>query len=684
MADPSPRKADAAAAWWNADWRFRRRIDVPILAQKSRDASAVWAKFHCSGAMNPDGSDLRVVSKSGKQMKCAVRGISPGDEALIVFEFEKGCEEYYAYYGNSKATAQQPYEPRCGLLLETRGRGPGDPNSWAEMQAIIKASTYVYGRGYRGKIHDGANPFGPSENYISIYTGYFIAPLSGVYTFCTASDDASFMFINGKMVCSWPGYHGAAAGLWGKFAGTINLDKGVHEIAYYHLQATETSACVAGWKQPGMEDKDVVLMPEGIFVPIFEGRDQPQEEVSQPLSADFSAAVTTDLVFEEGEFQLAKFTPRVMASGKITKYLWSFGDGCTSDTPAPTHVYLEPGIYEISLSVIDDKDRQASVKHRMQILFVLQPDAVSYIVDKQIELFAPFVKGYDPTKLKPSHIAALWAFYRRAGDDNGQKSLAQTLLSKLGELPSSSVAAVAEQVGDYYSEKLGKPHDALAAFDMLIKSSQKSVRAKGYIKTGDIWLFKLDDPTKAVEYYDKAVAELGKGRSMEQRFAYIRMGDAARYTGKFDEAMLWYKQAEDILLSGRTPRQTLTLRGAYAQTVESHMRNKRYDEAKEELDMWEWEFPTERLEGYSTYLRVKFLMAREQHLSAVKEGELLIKANPRSNYADKLLLLIADSHISLKDKTSALSALRRIVKDYPASPHVSEAKSRISALGATP
>ena len=41
--------------------------------------------------------------------------------------------------------------------------------------------------------------------------------------------------------------------------------------------------------------------------------------------------------------------------GTITQYIWSFGDGDTSNEKNPTHSYGDIGAYQVSLTVIDNE-----------------------------------------------------------------------------------------------------------------------------------------------------------------------------------------------------------------------------------------------------------------------------------------------------------------------------------------
>lgn len=51
--------------------------------------------------------------------------------------------------------------------------------------------------------------------------------------------------------------------------------------------------------------------------------------------------------------------------GKITTYLWEFGDGEEGQGLKTTHVYADPGTYEITLWVTDDKNQTSSVTRKL-------------------------------------------------------------------------------------------------------------------------------------------------------------------------------------------------------------------------------------------------------------------------------------------------------------------------------
>lgn len=50
------------------------------------------------------------------------------------------------------------------------------------------------------------------------------------------------------------------------------------------------------------------------------------------------------------------------STGTPTRYLWDFGDNCSSDSPNPVHVYEKPGKYSVSLTVTNDDGSDTTTK----------------------------------------------------------------------------------------------------------------------------------------------------------------------------------------------------------------------------------------------------------------------------------------------------------------------------------
>jgi PKD repeat protein len=59
----------------------------------------------------------------------------------------------------------------------------------------------------------------------------------------------------------------------------------------------------------------------------------------------------------------------------IAKYVWDFGDGYTSETQAPFHVYALPGSYDVQLTVIDEYDATSTFMRTIDVGWVDAPPA---------------------------------------------------------------------------------------------------------------------------------------------------------------------------------------------------------------------------------------------------------------------------------------------------------------------
>jgi len=74
---------------------------------------------------------------------------------------------------------------------------------------------------------------------------------------------------------------------------------------------------------------------------------------------DFSCSRTTGLAPLTVNFNAQVFT---ISSHKIKNYKWDFGDGRTGTGKSVSHTYLKPGIYTVSLTVIEENDEEISYR----------------------------------------------------------------------------------------------------------------------------------------------------------------------------------------------------------------------------------------------------------------------------------------------------------------------------------
>ncbi|HRO39991.1 MAG TPA: PKD domain-containing protein [Flavobacteriales bacterium] len=77
------------------------------------------------------------------------------------------------------------------------------------------------------------------------------------------------------------------------------------------------------------------------------------------------AAFTADPWVTDADHADIQFTDQ--SSGAVSSWFWSFGDGGTSANPDPAYHYLEPGTWEVLLSVSDDHGCTATAAHVVQV-----------------------------------------------------------------------------------------------------------------------------------------------------------------------------------------------------------------------------------------------------------------------------------------------------------------------------
>ncbi len=86
------------------------------------------------------------------------------------------------------------------------------------------------------------------DHFAFIFKGYIDAPVRGVYTFRTTTDDGSVLYIDGKLVVNNDGGHAPTAA-----QGMIGLDAGFHTFELLYFEDYEGQDFDWDWKLPGAD-----------------------------------------------------------------------------------------------------------------------------------------------------------------------------------------------------------------------------------------------------------------------------------------------------------------------------------------------------------------------------------------------------------------------------------------------
>ena len=364
LASRQAQAGDPFGDWWDSRWSHRQVVQIAT-PDPTNAINTALAVIDTENQCAKDGRDLRVMDGAGRVMSHKVLA---NEDGVVRLEFQlpdAAARRYFIYYGNpqAKTVAHSWAHKVGGLRLATWSNTlRRNAHDWPHFKKLLKASKWKHNEGPRTKISDAENPFGPDDQYLSVYTGQIFCPVDGTYVFVTNSDDSSFLSVNGQLVAQWPGGHNPAPD-WNAAAkkgasGKITLKRGIHKIEYHHVETRGGQLARAGWKPPG--EKAFVTIPEEGFIRELRTVALARQARHKPLNAYFEAREIDALRFAKLDAKLdCKFTTVRLEDrscstfGEVKLFVWDFGDGTTSRERNPVHEYTRSGVFRVSLTVRD-------------------------------------------------------------------------------------------------------------------------------------------------------------------------------------------------------------------------------------------------------------------------------------------------------------------------------------------
>jgi predicted negative regulator of RcsB-dependent stress response len=241
---------------------------------------------------------------------------------------------------------------------------------------------------------------------------------------------------------------------------------------------------------------------------------------------------------------------------------------------------------------------------------------------------------------------------------------------------------LAQLIGPMARDRLG---DSETAFEIwrgaAARIAPADPKAECEITAADVAVNDVLKPAEAKPLLEAAANRLGKGKSgpIAAKLQRVR-GDYYAATGDGKSARKAYLDAEKLVGSVRRFTEDTARRGAHARSTEEFIRDRQFSRAIAEIQAWQREFPTEKIDGYLTLLCARYWAARGKYAQAVAQSEQLQAVNADSPYMDQLLMVAADSEMRRGRKDRALATLHALLKDYPGSPLAPLAKKNIEAL----
>lgn len=665
--------------WWDGRWpyrmllRFSRQQDQP-----ESPGGQVWV--HLRKDADNGGKDLRVVGPDGNPVGFGVMHAAPEGRYLIAFRTQPQPGTYAVYYGSPNASPVNPDPPQLGLVYETRPMpANADASSWAAAQATLRRAGPASGADYWRQVFDAFNPFGPQSQYIAVYRGYLRSPKAGHYRFATVSDYSSFLLIDDQLVTEWVGRHNVHQGRRGEHAGTAYLDRGTHKFLYVHFARGGGARSEAAWMPPEQDNWQVI--PPHAFAGLRQAEVYESERYGQPICADFTAEPRSYCEAGDARMVAVQFASRSTTTRNtlINTYRWDFGDGQTSDEPRPEHVFLYPADHTVTLTITNTAGDRTSCAKTVRASPIW--DDLDFRPPK-LERFWRQVKGYNFGVLPTPSLLAAWRFAKHMEEDEKAFEAALVLDGRRTLLKREQVYELAMDIARHYQELQPNPDRAEGYFALALQSVPESDKRRLFevrFALADHCFLQRADAARARQEFEKLRADFPRADSKKLRLALIRIGDTYRKEGKAEEALERYRQAEGDPDYVPDKPKALIL-GSALQQVESHLREGEPDRALERLEELLWLFPTMRMEGQPSRLRVQAYLVKGEFRKARDEAEVFIATSKEPNHLPALRLLAAEACYELGMMEQAAAHYRAILDDFPEAPEVREAEDGLRRL----
>lgn len=630
-----------------------------------------------------------------------------------------------------------------GLLFETRrAESQFSMDNVESLQKAFAKSSPI-GADYVPTVNQGYNPLTlRREPFISRYTGVLNVKDPGRYAVVTSSHHCSFLLIDGNVVASHPGRHHRSGDARPELLKQVSLTQGKHRFEYWHATGDQTTSMLVVWQlNPPSVNKEMKLtpIPPEAFLgdAIARVNAGPVSLADQPGTPDFDFRVIGSVPLPGNEQHLVAVQFQNKSTGLAArgKWTWNFGDGLTSDEASPGHIFLKPGVYSVEL-VSETATQKLSAANRIEVEQPHRfPDPKN---PPTLELYLPILEKYDATKLDADSLLQLIEAYqakietytnpseaelaaaeaammqtevspgetttRPAGrapvrprpaarqDDPKKKEvdkyrhlIAESVRAALVDNPNfkgdNSVYKLALLAGTLARDNL---EDWKLAGQIYVAAAEKiqfnEFAAECYALAADVSL-DMQNITAAKKYLDaaaKKTSRMGVGRPIST--FYRVQADYLAETGKGEEAREALEKATVAAETRSQYSERIALQGSASRSAETFLREGNYDRAIKALRTWQLDYPAAAHEGYITSLFAKYWLGREKYPQAAALADRQLTLNPDSPYIDEMLLIAAEAQEKAGNKDAAKAYLRSLIKDYPGSPFVSEAKEQLEKI----
>jgi len=594
---------------------------------------------------------------------------APGEATRVCFDASSGAAAYYVCFDTDLPTAASSWKPEAGVLLETRPCRADLPiNTAAQIARVLNSAGAPSGRDYVPNIFLGANPFGPSADYIATFTGWFTVPSASQYTFATASTDASYLEVDNREVATWFGVHGAGPGTHGEHSGTIALSAGLHRLSYVQIQLAGGSAAVAAWKPPGRDH--IELMPASAFLPVAHFRATRFESAAPGPERLYFDWRTVDHC-ELGDAIFIRVQFRVVDNSQRRSYRWHFDDGAEDTGLNPRHFFPQPGLRQVAVEALQNGAVVASNSVRVRVT----PDW-QQIQWWREDVFAQ-AKGdllrRDLAPMPAHDLIAVWELADRADDPELLMRAGEMLVKRQAEFNSAVYGPAFYKTGLAF-EHQGDSGDALAerSFRLALAPLRlvPAISDQARLHLAALLIHcsgELDEAGKLLGGNSGGV--LGAD---DRRLWRLLEGDLLLARGRHEEARKQYAAVGEKQAAGPG----VVVRAARLESAAILLEHSLWEDAQAGLDRLQLDMPLERMSLDTGLLALNLALGRKEFQRAFTDGQTLLALAGGDPRQSEVLFTLVETGLSLGKNEEAQRALGQLLKDFPYSESAAKAKDR--------
>ncbi|MHC4584339.1 MAG: NPCBM/NEW2 domain-containing protein [Planctomycetota bacterium] len=671
-----------------SDMKGKRRlilVDAGFLV-RGENPDVSYAKLYMPGY---DARDFEsaVFTSIGQQVSSRILQAQQDEPMEILFDNSRGSTIYFVYLvpKNKYKPASSEWKPKAGVTLETRYTTK-NYSECKTLSGLLKVwdsaakpvdKTLVDSVHHSFPIHQLPDLKG-NKPRLALYRheGFFGIEKAGKYVFATASNWASHLLVDGKLVISWPGEHSYWSGIRGQKQGKVSLEAGVHKLEYLNYSPWGKMFTLAAWQKP---KEKLGLMARDDFLPVerFVATAIGYKDLTKD-GGSFKWQAIDDWRLDQGKEAMVRMRFDVMEAKRdgYYSYRWKFDDGTIVTGVSIEHVFLRPQMRTVTLEVLKGDNVVAEVKQKVNV----------HVISDKIQLepgnkqaFEKTVSESDFSKLPIGDIVNLYAFADGLDRQLWRQRVVAALMNRMDELVSKTQHwNFCLELGQYLrSAHIRQYEQALTLFSRLSEKSAGNtlVYQSAAVSHAELLVQCFEKAQEAL----KVLNQLEKRKKLDNKIVTrfrVTQAEALIALEQGDQAREMLQNLQAANSNKQQVKDVGMLRHA-RQLADSTDDPEQLDYAMENIEKIIAEDPVKLLMPNLNLIKLDVHLARNEYLIAFYLAERLNKLELSNYYRSQMLVRQVKALCGIEAVEQAKVIYETMMSSYPYSPAVAEAKKAI-------